>query len=120
MPRKPSIAKQATTLCESMPDSQDKDRAVELATNILFLEKKLGETRRIANTEPAVIEYDNGGGQSGTRVSPWVQSYTTLLKTYQSAIKQLSEMLNTDETDDEEFLNTLTNKYSKSLTNIEE
>ena len=113
MPRKPSIAKQAEQLCSCMPDTQDKSRAIELATNVLFLEKKLGETRKIANTEPSVVEYDNGGGQSGTRVSPWVQSYTALLKTYQSAIRQLSEMLAMDDEDVDEQLDVLYNKYDR-------
>lgn len=120
MPRKPSIARQAQLLCANMPDGSEKDRAIELATNVLFLEKKLGETRKIANTQPAVVEYDNGGGQSGTRVSPWVNSYTTLLKSYQASIKQLSEMLKGDEDGGEDPLDALASKYGKMKPSIEE
>ncbi len=113
MPRKPSIARQAQAICANLPENSDKERAIELATNVLFLEKKLGETRKLALSEPAVVEYDNGGGQSGTRVSPWVQSYTSLLKTYQAAIRQLSEMLNDDGDGGEDPLEVLANKYGR-------
>lgn len=80
----------ADEMVASLPESR-KPRARELAINLLFLERKLDEARRQALTQPSVVEYDNGGGQTGTRVSPWVQSYGALLKSYGTALKQFED-----------------------------
>jgi len=43
-------------------------------------------------TQPLVVEYDNGGGQSGTRENPFFPAYEKLLQSYTktlTAIKQL-------------------------------
>lgn len=85
----------ADEMCSSLPDSKQ-PRARELAVNLLFLERKLDEARRQALTEPAVSEYDNGGGQSGIRVSPWVQAYGSLLKSYGAALKQFEDQFAED------------------------
>jgi hypothetical protein len=85
----------ADDMCSSLPESK-RPRARELAINLLFLERKLDEARRQALTQPAVCEYDNGGGQSGTRVSPWVQAYGQLLKSYGAALKQFEEQFASD------------------------
>lgn len=93
MARKLSIKAMEETADEmiaSVPES-NKARARELAINLLFLERKLDEARRQALTQPAVCEYDNGGGQSGERVSPWVQAYGSLLKSYGTALKQFED-----------------------------
>lgn len=82
-----SMEEQADEMVASLPESKQ-PRARELAVNLLFLERKLDEARRQALTSPAVSEYDNGGGQSGERVSPWVQAYGSLLKAYGVALKQ--------------------------------
>ena len=76
----------------SLPESK-RQRARELYINLLFLERKLDEARRQALTTPAVVEYDNGGGQTGERVSPWVQAYGALLKSYGQALKQLEDLV---------------------------
>ena len=76
----------------SLPESK-RQRARELYLNLLFLERKLDEARRQALTTPAVVEYDNGGGQTGERVSPWVQAYGALLKSYGQALKQLEDLV---------------------------
>ena len=91
----------ADEMCASLPEAKQ-PRARELAINLLFLERKLDEARRMALTTPAVVEYDNGGGQSGLRVSPWVQAYGALLKSYGQALKQFEEQFSeTDATEEE-------------------
>lgn len=98
MARKLSIKameEKADEMCASLPESK-LPRARELAINLLFLERKLDEARRQALTEPAVSEYDNGGGQCGIRVSPWVQAYGALLKSYGAALKQLEDQFDDD------------------------
>ena len=93
MARKLSIKtmeEMADEMCASLPESKQ-PRARELAVNLLFLERKLDEARRQALTTPAVVDYDNGGGQTGQRVSPWVQAYGSLLKSYSMALKQFEE-----------------------------
>jgi hypothetical protein len=89
---------QADEFSASLPESK-RQRGRELYINLLFLERKLDEARRQALTTPAVVEYDNGGGQTGERVSPWVQAYGALLKSYGQALKQLEDMVAAGEAD---------------------
>lgn len=86
------MEEQSDQFCASLPESK-RQRARELYINLLFLERKLDEARRQALTTPAVVEYDNGGGQTGERVSPWVQAYGALLKSYGQALKQLEDLV---------------------------
>ena len=82
----------------SLPESK-RQRARELYINLLFMERKLDEARRASLTSPAVVEYDNGGGQTGERVSPWVQAYGSLLKSYGQTLKQLEDLVAAVESD---------------------
>lgn len=68
------------------------DQARELAASIIALEDKLKESREKFWDEDIVIEYDNGGGQEGTRENPAYKAYGSLLSHYQKAIRQLEEM----------------------------
>lgn len=91
-----AMEEQSEQFCASLPESK-RERARELYINLLFLERKLDEARRQALTTPAVVEYDNGGGQTGERVSPWVQAYGALLKSYGQALKQLEDLVAANE-----------------------
>lgn len=70
-----------------------KDEYIELAENILFLEKKLQETREKAKDVDLVIPYDNGGGQTGIRENPIFNAYTKLLTQYDKALQLLVSLL---------------------------
>lgn len=69
------------------------EEAVELADSVFFMAKKLEESRAILESEPLVIEYDNGGGQKGIRENPHYTAYEHLLASYTKALRQLSEMV---------------------------
>ena len=66
---------------------------VELAESVLFMEKKLEETRAAIIDQPLVIEYDNGGGQSGIRENPSFVSYEKLFASYSKGLKELMEIV---------------------------
>lgn len=69
------------------------DEALELAESVLFMAKKLEESRRLMENEPIVIEYDNGGGQCGIRENPHYTAYERLLATYNKSLRQLTEII---------------------------
>ena len=67
---------------------------LELAESVLFMQHKLEETRELIKDEPLVIEYDNGGGQSGIRENPSYVSYEKLFATYSKGLNALMEIIN--------------------------
>lgn len=69
------------------------DEAVELAESVLFMAKKLTESRIALKKEPLVIEYDNGGGQCGIRENPHYVAYEHLLASYTKALRQLTVII---------------------------
>lgn len=69
------------------------NEAVELAESVLFMAKKLKESRKLMKDEELVIPYDNGGGQSGIRENPHFTAYEKLMATYTKSLRQLEEMI---------------------------
>ena len=69
------------------------DEALELAESVLFMAKKLKESRRLMTNEPLVIDYDNGGGQKGIRENPHYVAFEHLMATYTKALRQLTEIV---------------------------
>ena len=69
------------------------DESLELAESVLFMAKKLEESRNAMKNEPLVIAYDNGGGQSGIRENPHYTAFEHLLSTYNKSIRQLMEIV---------------------------
>ena len=61
------------------------------------MEHKLDEAREEIADAPLSVEYDNGGGQCGTRKNPSMDAYNALMATYTRALKQLCEMLGVQE-----------------------
>ena len=47
-------------------------------------------------TEPLVMEYDNGGGQSGIRENPFYPAYEKLLSSYTKALAAYKDMAGND------------------------
>ena len=85
------MSKQAEELCAGVKTLHNE--AVELADSVLFMAKKLKEERRAMRKEPAVIEYDNGGGQSGIRENPHYAAYEKMLTTYSKSLRLLTEII---------------------------
>ena len=60
-----------------------------MAKRILEEGKKIG-------AEPLVVEYDNGGGQSGVRENPFYSAYEKLLAAYLKALAAYIDMAGND------------------------
>ena len=92
-------ADRAAALAEGAPENV-RDRARELAENVLWMEAKLEDARRVIGKSSVAIPYDNGGGQRGIRKNPAFDGYNSLMSSYTKALKQLCEMLGTEVEDD--------------------
>ena len=62
----------------------------ELEAQAEFQRRTLEESRNRLVNEPLVIEYDNGGGQSGIRENPEWLAYEKLLKSYQATLRAIA------------------------------
>lgn len=92
-------ADRAAALAEGAPENV-RDRARELAENVLWMEDKLANAREVIGRSSVAIPYDNGGGQKGIRKNPAFDGYNSLMSSYTKALKQLCEMLGTEVEDD--------------------
>ena len=88
--------------------------------NLATMANKLEDLRKIIEAEPAVIEYDNGGGQSGMRENPSYKAYEALWKSYLSGMTILIKMLDTNSAKPDEkqesatALQLILNKHKKT------
>lgn len=64
-----------------------------LLQNAAFMAVKLKELQEIIDAEGMIEGYDNGGGQSGRKISSAVQIYQKMLPSYNQVIKTLAGML---------------------------
>lgn len=64
-----------------------------LAENALFMRRKLAEARVALEGQDLVIEYDNGGGQRGTRRNPAFDAYNALLRSYNATVRSIRDIL---------------------------
>ena len=71
----------------------------------------LKELQETLNTNGLISEYQNGENQWGTKKSPEVEIYNTMVKNYISAMKAINDFLpkdkikNMDDDDFESFVN---------------
>ena len=65
----------------------------ELQAQADFQRKTL-ESRRVELVdEPFVVEYDNGGGQTGTKENPEWTAYEKLLKSYHATLRAIAAQI---------------------------
>lgn len=69
------------------------DEALELAESVLFMADKLKEARKTMANEPLVIDYDNGGGQTGIRENPHFVAFEHLVTAYNKSLRQLMDIV---------------------------
>jgi len=62
----------------------------ELQEQAEFQRNMLEERRKQLVGEPFVVEYDNGGGQTGTKENPEWTAYEKLLKSYQATLRAIN------------------------------
>lgn len=96
MARKPSRTTRIKNLIRDIPTDRSNE-AKQVAEEALLLEDKLNEMKPAFGSELIVEEYDNGGGQTGTRENPTHTAYQKLLRSYIQTIKELDGMREPDE-----------------------
>ena len=74
-------------------DKSTMDTVYSLIKNAAFMAITLDDLQETINLEGAVSEYKNGENQFGTKKSPEVEIYTSMIEKYMKAIKQLSDLL---------------------------
>jgi hypothetical protein len=85
-------------------DAKAKKAVQSLIENAAFMAVSLQDLQQTINEKGAVSKYQNGENQWGTKKSPEVEIYNTMIKNYSSVIKQLTDLLpkkNDDDKNDE-------------------
>ena len=67
--------------------------AEKLIENAAFMESQLSSLQKEIKEKGPVSEYQNGENQWGTKKSPEVDVYNTMIKNYTAVVKQLLELL---------------------------
>ncbi len=75
---------------------QRRDALAAVIDNLALLRIKLDEARRELQDASITIEYDNGGGQTGTRENPLFKGYIALWKAYLSGLEKYTSYLPKD------------------------
>lgn len=65
----------------------------ELIQNAAFMAVSLRELQKIINENGYSDEYQNGRDQGGTKKTPEVDIYNTMIKNFNTTMKQLYEMM---------------------------
>lgn len=73
-----------------------KDTAISLIRNAAFMTITLDDLQDHINRHGVISEYQNGNNQWGTKKSPEVDIYNTMIKNHMSVIKQLCDLLPDD------------------------
>ncbi len=79
-------------LAEKLPE-HEREHVRELAEDVLFMRRKLEESREGLKDQKIVIPYDNGGGQVGIRANPAFGEYQKLLNMYKATFAALRDLL---------------------------
>ena len=82
----------ASKICASV-DSRIRPQVTVLAEQVIFMAKKLKESKAGLRDQAIVIPYDNGGGQTGIRENPAFTAYEKLLATYTKSLTALREVI---------------------------
>ncbi len=74
-------------------DKESKNTVVSLIRNAAFMTITLEDLEEQMNINGVVSEYQNGENQFGTKKSPEVEIYNTMIKNQMNIIKQLTDLL---------------------------
>jgi len=69
------------------------DTVSSLIKNAAFMSVTLEDLQETINLEGAIAKYQNGENQWGTKKSPEVDIYNTMIKNHMAIIRQLSDLL---------------------------
>lgn len=85
-------------------DEKRRGTVQSLMNNAAFMAVTLEDLQAQINENGVVSEYQNGENQWGTKKSPEVEIYNTMIKNYTAIIKQLTDLLpEGDEKEDDGF-----------------
>lgn len=89
------IKRERERLTEIFADLDEKrvKTAENLISNAAFMAVTLEDLRATIAREGVVSEYQNGENQYGTKKSPEVEVYNTMIKNYTAVVKTLCDML---------------------------
>lgn len=74
-------------------DDDTKKATQSLIENAAFMSVTLEDLQETINREGVISEYQNGANQWGTKKSPEVEVYNTMIKHYMAITKQLTDLL---------------------------
>ncbi|WP_238899356.1 hypothetical protein [Clostridium sp. YIM B02500] len=74
-------------------DMKTKKAVHSLIENAAFMSITLEDLQATINKNGVISEYQNGENQWGTKKSPEVEIYNTMIKNHMSVIKQLTDLL---------------------------
>lgn len=74
-------------------DENKKKIVLPLIQKAAFMHVELEELQKTIEAEGCVCEYKNGENQYGTKKSPEVEVYNTMIKNYTAIIKTLTELV---------------------------
>lgn len=74
-------------------DGKSKKIVQSLIKNAAFMAVTLEELQETMNENGVVSEYQNGANQWGTKKSPEVEIYNTMIKNHSTIMKQLTDLL---------------------------
>lgn len=77
-----------------------KDTVVSLIQNAAFMTITLEDLQNAINENGVLSEYQNGENQWGTKKSPEIEIYNTMIKNYSSIVRQLTDLLPDDKIGD--------------------
>jgi hypothetical protein len=89
------IKKETTKLRRLFKDMEKSamDTVSSLIKNAAFMAVTLDDLQETINLEGVMSEYKNGENQWGSKKSPEVEIYNTMIKNHMAIIKQLSDLL---------------------------
>ncbi len=90
------------------PDKKETVR--KLIENAAFMEVQLSSLQKEIIEKGPVSEYQNGENQWGTKKSPEVEIYNTMIKNYTAVVKQLMELLPEGDGNGDELLDFIGDK----------
>jgi hypothetical protein len=68
-------------------------KVISLIKNAAFMTITLEDLQESINSEGAVSEYKNGENQFGTKKSPEIEIYNTMIKNHAGIIRQLTDLM---------------------------
>lgn len=74
-------------------DLKVKKTVVSLVENAAFMAVTLSDLQNHINENGVTVEYQNGENQYGTKKSPEVEIYNTMIKNHVSIMKQLTDLV---------------------------